>query len=219
MTVSHDNAYSTQVVLNNAFERTLTTFESPIQEGYWTITNSPMNFHNNLFKGGGIYLYKDSSHNWVVRDNAFDGNQFDMTWPLVSDHNAYINGADIIFPTNNTDIGLSNFIYATGPLGNFYQGSTNLFNIGSTNAAALGLYHYTVTTNEVVEGTNTVSIGYHYVATDAYGNLLDTNGDGIADYLEDGNGNGIYDTGELGDWQGLNLNVIITRPRNGCIIP
>jgi len=83
----------------------------------------------------------------------------------------------------------------------------------------LGLYHYTVQTNEVVEGTNTVSIGFHYVATDAYGNPLDSNGDGIPDYLEDANGNGIYDTGDLGDWQNLNLHVIITRPRNGSTLP
>jgi hypothetical protein len=99
-----------------------------------------------------------------------------------------------------------------------------LINAGSTNAAALGLYHYTVTTNlvngqEVPEGTNTVSIGFHYVAVDQYGNPLDSNGDGIPDYLEDANGNGIYDAGDQGDWQNFNLNVIITQPQNGSVLP
>jgi hypothetical protein len=95
---------------------------------------------------------------------------------------------------------------------------------GSRSAASAGLYHYTIQTNlqnncEVPDGTNTVSIGFHYVAVDQYGNPLDSNGDGIPDYLEDANGDGIYDTGDPGNWQGLNLNVIITRPRNGSILP
>ena len=51
-----------------------------------------------------------------------------------------------------------------------------------------------------MEGTSTVDIGYHYVATDAYGNPLDTDGDGIPDYIEDANGNGTVDSGET-DWQ------------------
>jgi hypothetical protein len=60
---------------------------------------------------------------------------------------------------------------------------------------------------------------YHYVATDAYGNPLDSNGDGTPDYLEDANGYGIYDAGDPGDWQNSNLNVIITRSRNGSVLP
>jgi hypothetical protein len=45
-----------------------------------------------------------------------------------------------------------------------------------------------------------VDIGYHYVATDAFGNPLDTNGDGIPDYLEDANGDGVFDAGDWGNW-------------------
>jgi hypothetical protein len=40
-----------------------------------------------------------------------------------------------------------------------------------------------------------------YIATDALGNPLDTDGDSIPDYIEDSNGNGIYDTGDFSDWQ------------------
>ena len=85
--------------------------------------------------------------------------------------------------------------------------------MGSTNANLVGLYHYTVTTNDVIEGTNIVSIGYHYVALDQYGNLLDSNGDGIPDYLEDANGDGIVDNGET-NW----ALAILTQPESQTII-
>ena len=58
-----------------------------------------------------------------------------------------------------------------------------------------------MTTNNVIEGANTVSIGYHYVAVDGNGNPLDSNGNGIPDYLEDANGNGVFDTGDPSDWR------------------
>jgi hypothetical protein len=58
-----------------------------------------------------------------------------------------------------------------------------LLNNGSTNASNLGLFHYTVTTNEVVEGSNVVSRGYHYVVLGTNGQPLDTNNDGVPDYL------------------------------------
>jgi hypothetical protein len=133
-----------------------------------------------------------------------------------------VTNCDTLDPVFPGDIILSNSIaYQTGPLGNYYQPTNSpLINAGSTTADQVGLYHYTVTTNEVVEGTNTVSIGYHYVALDQYGNPLDSNGDGIPDYLEDANGDGIYDFGDLGDWQNtLYLKVLITRPQNGSTMP
>ena len=49
---------------------------------------------------------------------------------------------------------------------------------------------------EIKEGSTKVDIGYHYVATDQYGNPIDTNSDGIPDYLSDANGNGVVDSGE-----------------------
>ena len=94
--------------------------------------------------------------------------------------------------TNNHDI-ITNFAWQAGPLGGFYQpAGSPLLNNGSTFAKNLGLYHYTVLTNESVEGTSVVSRGYHYVAvTNTTGLPLDYNNDGWPDYLEDANGDGI----------------------------
>jgi hypothetical protein len=55
----------------------------------------------------------------------------------------------------------------------------------------------------------------------ANGLPLDTNGDGIPDYLEDVNGNGLVDSGEI-DWLlpgDLELTVVITRPSNSSKVP
>jgi hypothetical protein len=162
-----------------------------------------------------------------VRDCAFDGTTFTIqsygTNSSTADYayNAYTNGA-AQFPIGGTNdvIVTNSYNWQTSWLGNYYlPPGSPLLNHGDVLASQVGLYHFTILTNQVPEGTNIVSIGYHYVAVDQYGNPLDSNGDGIPDYLEDANGNGVYDTGDLGDWQNLNLNVIITRPRNGSILP
>ena len=106
--------------------------------------------------------------------------------------------------------------------GNYYQTTNSwLINKGDVTADQVGLYQFTTQTNQLKETNSIVDLGYHYVATDSYGNPLDTNGDGIPDYLEDANGNGLVDSGEIG-WNivgDLGLQVIITRPRNGSIMP
>jgi hypothetical protein len=48
-----------------------------------------------------------------------------------------------------------------------------------------------------------VDIGYHYVAVDTNGNSIDTDGDGIPDYLEDANGNGLVEYSET-SWTSYN---------------
>ena len=67
-----------------------------------------------------------------------------------------------------------------------------------------------------------MDIGDHVGAGDANGLPLDTNGDGIPDYLEDANGNGLVDSSEL-DWSSLyydqGFKVFIARPRNGSQLP
>src|SRR5439155_543308 len=94
---------------------------------------------------------------------------------------------------------LTNFTYAVGPLGSYYQLSTNLLNKGSRNATNAGLYHFTCSTNQVKETNSTVDIGFHDVALNTNNLPVDTDGEGLPDYFEDKNGNGFKDTGET-DW-------------------
>ena len=153
-----------------------------------------------LFFGGQFQLSQsDVGETWTFRDNLFDGatiTQLLLGDPIDPAYDGYTTGSDRLEPTNAYDV-ISTLAWVPGPLGNYYQPTNSAFiNKGSTNADAVGLYHYTVTTNlvaglEVKETNSVVDLGFHYVAVDANGNPIDSDGDGIADYLEDANGNGI----------------------------
>jgi hypothetical protein len=193
------------------------------QGGQVAELNIGISFFNCLFNRVGVQMYDGGSlslaqslfwggsvtftGSYSVYNTAFDGTALtNLASSSAINHNAYINTT--YSDTNNGDLKLTNFVFTSGPLGNFYQVSTNLIHMGSTNASALGLYHYTVTTNlvngqEVPEGTNIVSIAYHYVATDTNGIPISTPGDGIPDYLADANGNGLVDAGEI-NWTNYN---------------
>lgn len=173
--------------------------------------------YNNLFLNDSLAVnYTNSTTNptWIIQDNLFDGTAQAVggtTTYMTISFNAFASGS------SNTLAGASSLTnitanYVTGPLGSYYYptngGVTNLvalINAGSTTADNLELFHYTVSTNlvnslEVKETNSIVDIGYHYVATDANGNPIDTDGDGIPDNLEDSNGNGAYEVGDLGNW-------------------
>ena len=157
---------------NNLFEN------SSINAGGGTLS---LSFCNNLCKKGSYYI---GGTNAIVRDNSFDNcTLWNMGTAPIHDHNAYINTAAGLGTTNGTDIGLTNFLYTNGPLGNYYQVSTNLVDKGSLPADDAGLYHYTTRTNQVKETNSWVDIGFHYVAL-TNGSPFDTDGDGVADYLD-----------------------------------
>jgi len=165
---------------------------------------------NCTMHGGSITLCKYGL-TWPVwiEECAFDGTTFSVddnsngnTNITYCDFNAFLtNGARLPMRGAHDVTNLLSFNWQSSWFGNYYQ-STNspLIDHGSMTADKVGLYHFTILTNQVPETNSVVDIGYHYVETDQYGNPLDTDGDGIPNYLEDTNGNGVYDAGDSGDW-------------------
>jgi hypothetical protein len=204
------------------------------------------NFENCTFYNGGVAMVRSGypSSFWQVENSSFDGTAL---WWSDSDNGA---SPDTLFeynayntnnpswetyellgtppPTNEleivdaSDVMVTTYNWQTSWFGSFYLPSDSLLiQMGSTTANFVGLYHFTTQTDQTPEGDNIVDIGYHYVATDNNGNPLDSNSDGIPDYLENPEGDGLDNSGEIG-WNlggDLGLTVIITQPRNGSILP
>ncbi len=198
-------------VTNCLFRRVNSTVYDP------SSGNVSETFYNNLFWKGEMAVTHDNSGEFTFRDNLFDqtavtlnltrGKQID-----VCSNNAYVttnNG--VLLPTNGAVFLTNSPAFQTGALGVYYYPTnlTNLIHAGSRSAPAAGLYHYTVTTNNVIEGANTVSVGFHYVAVGTNGLPLVSNTNGVPDYLADANGNGIVDAGEI-PW--TNTVDIVTQP-------
>jgi hypothetical protein len=230
-----NNGSITLAATNNIFER------DAISLAYGTGISQVCYLYNNLFLNDSFsvgFPSANGSSAWNLQDNFFNGTPQTITGSL-----SYATRLNNGFSTGTTDntsglndqTGIStNFV--TGPLGNYYQTNTSkLIYAGSRSAALAGLYHYTESTNlvnnlEVPDGANTVSIGYHYVATDSNGNPLDSNGDTIPDYLEDSNGDGVFDAGDAANWQqpansggtvtfSGGMSVFICEPKGAACVP
>jgi len=175
---------------------------------------------NNLVFGTAVNLLQPTNSVWSAFNNDFDSCTITNS-TLTNGYNAYLNCSGRLNPTNANDIvSGTTLAYQTGTLGMFYQPTNSpLINKGSTTADQVGLYHFTTQTNQVKEANTIVDIGYHYVAVDANGNPIDTDGDGIPDYLEDTNGNGIFDAGDLGDWLIGRFNGLSTTNRLTVFTP
>ncbi|HEV2330541.1 MAG TPA: immunoglobulin domain-containing protein [Verrucomicrobiae bacterium] len=205
---------------NNLFENESVNLQPSF---YWydgTINvDTAISAENNLLRGGYLVMFSQtsSSGNWTFEDNMFDKINFyqDAALPLDYDYNGYWplmvaelqSGYTNQFQTTTTGDGFTDggheqvLSYAppfvAGTFGNYYLSSlTPLYEAGSRTAGAAGLAQYTVFTNQIKDAaTSSVNIGLHYVA--ATNNApLDSDGDGIPDYVEDANGNGVVDPGE-----------------------
>jgi hypothetical protein len=191
---------------------------------YSSVNASSFTFQNCTFWQGSLNPNRSagqSSSQWTILNTTFDGTSISTSdnWAgnpnyTYFDYNAFINGDNRLETTGPHDVIVTGaYNWQSSWLGNYYLPPTStLVNAGSTTANLLGLFHFTTQTNQGVEGDSIVDIGYHFVATDAYGDPLDSNGDGIPDYLEDANGNGVVDNGEA-PWA-----LTIINPANGTVV-
>lgn len=164
---------------------------------------------NSTMIGGRLEMQRSTTASVLVRDCAFDGTTISLADYYGSnptytdcDYNAYTNTANPFPIGGSHDVGgVSSFNWQSSWLGNYYLPTNSVvINKGSGTAGAAGLYHFTTQTNQTKEAASVVDIGYHYVAVDGNGKPIDTDGDGLPDYLEDANGNGSYDTGDWSNW-------------------
>ncbi len=198
---------TTATLRNNLFYRSVITAAA-------TNLTSTLNLTNNLVFGGLVTIVQPTNNVWSAFNNDFDSCTITNS-TLTNGYNAYLKCSGRLYPTNSHDVVSSGTLaYQSGPLGAFYQSASSaLINKGNTNASLLGLYHYTTTTNEVKETNSIVDIGYHYVAVGTNGLPLDSNSDGIPDYLSDANGNGLVDAGET-NW----AIAILIQPSNQTVV-
>jgi uncharacterized repeat protein (TIGR03803 family) len=169
-------------------------------------------YNGSLFSGrynGVSTPFEDvglSSSFWLIENCAFDGTAFSWSDYLngsstntLFNYNAYntnnfgwtnfssYHGTNEIVGAN--DLMVTNYNFESSWFGTFYQPTNTLtFHRGSAAANLLGLYWFTTQTNQTIEGTNQVTIGYSYVATDTNGNPLDNIVPPIPNYLSDPSG-------------------------------
>ena len=176
-----------------------------------------MAMRNCTVHGGNLYVeYPGSMWPLWIQNCAFDSVNLSDVHTNTStycDYCAIVTNLTTLPVPGGHDVIVTNFYWQSSWYGNYYLPPTSpLINAGSTTADQVGLYHFTTQTNQVTEGDSSVDIGYHYIATDVYGNPVDSNGDGIPDYLEDANGNGVTDSGEVP------FGIVIDRPASGAVI-
>lgn len=187
---------------NNLLERTTVLFnlDQPIVSG----------IRNNTFKEASLDIIHGSL-DFVVENNIFDNIEITCDAEISDEYNGFVGlGTTSPFPLHTPmppNVFLSSLTYQNGLLGDYYLPQNlpppdDLLDDGSISAGQASLYHFTTDSGQVKEGSSTVDLGYHYVVVDATTGLpIDTDSDGIPDYIEDTDGDGVHDAGET-DWDG-----------------
>jgi hypothetical protein len=199
---------------NCLLERVILTLRDNGENNRWYL-------FNNLLKGSLVYKAIGSSPVALAYDNLFDGTTISKqsgSDDFTHNFNSYITNKSRLSPNGANDKILTNTpTYLTSYLGNYYYPTNDgllstLINAGSRNATNSLLFHHCTITNQVKEANSTVDIGFHYIATDASGNPIDTDGAGTPDYLADTNGNGFQEFGEFA------FGITVDNPANGSVL-
>jgi hypothetical protein len=178
-------------------------------DGYLDVVMS-LQAYNNLFLGdwmAPLCIYPTppaAAGNWTFWDNLFDSVAFQQAsgMPLDCANNAYwplqgiepnVGDLATLSPTTSGDQTLAAAPpYQSGPFGNYYLPTTTpLHQAGSVTGDSAGLCQYTTRLDQTKEQIGqTIDIGLHYVAAGANNMPMDTDGDGVPDYVEDSSGTG-----------------------------
>ena len=159
--------------------------------GFVAVSNAVM--QNCTFHGGAVNLQQlNGSEPISIADCVFDqtNSSINASWLAgqYSDFNAFFNDSVrlSVSPQGMHNIVLTNgFNWQNGYGGNYYLPvDSPLIDRGDRAAPSVGLLQYTTQTNLSEESLSIVDLGYHYLAVDSNGNLLDTDADGLIDSWE-----------------------------------
>ena len=184
-------------------------------------TNGPLNvgLYGCLIRGGPNTILNShwSGSTFEVFNTLFDSATNLVYQSSAGSTNAFNGYFDTVLLSNSVgEVVITNLNYQSGPFGQYYQTNTTpSIDRGTNTAGSWGYAHYTITTNNVKD-SGRIDIGVHYIAADSLGNALDTDADGVPDYLEDKNGNGVIDSGET-VWV-IPPSVTIGSPTNGATL-
>jgi hypothetical protein len=168
----------------------------PASAGNWVLTDNLFDKVNFIQDPASPLDFAYNAY-WPLSSAELQQNQSGYRWFLQNSGRLLPAPASNGFDQGAGDLCLTSAPpYQVGPLGRYYlPNSTPLFGAGSRPASDAGLFHYTTRLDQTKEGSGQmVNIGLHYVATagPASSQPLDSDGDGIPDYVENWHGDGNY---------------------------